>query len=75
MEHKPTKITVQTDGKELSLTTHWDADIFEWAESFKTILHWLTFDQKLIREILRGEYDEDWGEYGEDSSDEKGSEV
>jgi hypothetical protein len=53
---KPHKITVvDSDGQELSLTLHWDADIYEWIEAFKVILKWLTFGDELIKEALSPE--------------------
>jgi len=47
------KITVSNiHGTELSVTVSWDAEIFEWIETFKCILAWLKFDPKIINELL-----------------------
>jgi len=54
MENKPTKIIVEYDDKKLELTTHWDSDIDDWVNVFKTIMTWLTFVPESI-EVMFGE--------------------
>ena len=57
-ENKPHKITViNSDGNEMSLTLHWDADITEWMDAFRVILKWTTFQEDTIREFLPTEDD------------------
>ena len=56
--NKPHKITVvDSDGREMSLTLHWDSDIWEWIEAFRVILKWVTFGDELIKEVLPTEDD------------------
>jgi len=53
------KITVQrSDSEKVELTTHCDSNIDDWGEIFKVILKWLTFDEKLIKELFK-EYEEE----------------
>ena len=39
-------------GKELSVTVSWEADIYEWIDTFKLILRWLTFSPEEIDKLL-----------------------
>ena len=55
MENKPTKIIVEYDDKKLELTTHWDSDIDDWVNVFKTIMTWLTFVPESIEDMFREE--------------------
>jgi hypothetical protein len=47
-----TQITVKTDGKEITLTQHWDADAGDWLETFRTIMFHLGFYIDTIREYM-----------------------
>jgi len=45
-------IVTDGEGKKITLELHWDADIYEWQETFKVILKWLTFGDELINDIF-----------------------
>ena len=53
MENKPTKIIVEYDDHKIEITTHWDSDIDDWVNVFKTIMTWLTFCPKSIEDMFR----------------------
>jgi len=60
MENKFITITVEnSDGTKMSQQLHYDSDIWDWAETFKTIMIWLTFTPKSIENIMRDKYDEE----------------
>ena len=55
MENKPTKIIVEYDDHKIELTTHWDSDIDDWLNVFKTIMTWLTFLPEQIDAMFRSD--------------------
>jgi len=59
MENKPHEITVTNgEGEKLTITMHWDSDIWAWAKTFKAILFWLTFSSGLINDIIKDDEEE-----------------
>ena len=46
------KITVQDNGREMSITLNWDADLEDFKEAFKTILFWKTFTPEQIEYLF-----------------------
>ena len=51
--YKPHEVTItNSDGDKLSLTIHWDANIYEWQDAFKVILKWLTFHEDQVHDIF-----------------------
>ena len=50
---KSFKIRVERDyGEYIEMDVHWEADVEEWKEVFKTILIWLTYDPSIFKEIF-----------------------
>jgi len=59
MDVKHQEITIrQPNGKTLTIKLYWDADIFEWIHTFRTILKWLTFSDGLINDKFPEEEEE-----------------
>lgn len=53
-ENKIYKIEITSPEKEkLTLEVHYDADVYGWADIFKTIMTWVTFDPRTIKEIIK----------------------
>ena len=60
MDKQYITITVERDdGTKLIQTTLYDSNIWDWADMFKVIMLWLTFTPESIKEVIRGEYDEE----------------
>jgi hypothetical protein len=50
------KITVEDgDGRIMITTVNWDANIWQYVETFRAILYWLTFQPKSIDRALPNE--------------------
>jgi hypothetical protein len=52
------KITVESDGRKLILTTPWDTDIWGMADVFRSILFWMTFGEATINRAVKTSEDE-----------------
>ena len=60
MDKKYITITVKNDdGARLEQKVDWDSSSWDWADVFKVIMLWLTFTPESIKEVIRGEYDEE----------------
>lgn len=55
--HDTIKFTVEHDGKSVSYTLPWDAEISELTSVLTSELQWLTWSPKLIINALRDEAD------------------
>lgn len=47
-----------TKGENLNITLHWESNIWEFANAFKTVLGWIGFHPDTIKECVRTEYDQ-----------------
>ena len=53
IDPKPYTITVtNTDGDPMSIEMYWDANFGDWMHTFRTIMYWLVYPEKLIKEYL-----------------------
>lgn len=62
-EFENIKITVENNGEKLVIEADWDADIWAWANHFRTILLWLTFAPRSIERVIAQEDDESGEDY------------